>query len=142
MYGVSKTKGINIKQVSICMKIRIYTVKNPYIRHIKLLLRYYVDDIFIVWSDIVDDFYQLVALLNDTNHMNTSFTSKFRGNRLEFLDVLVSIGDGKLDTTGYRYSNKFCSPLRAFILSIMKRAIPYGQFMGQSVESDVHYFSY
>ncbi|XP_040278058.1 eosinophil peroxidase-like [Bufo bufo] len=65
------------------------------------------------------------------NYMNMQFTHKFGGDRLEFLDVEISVREGELVTEGYRKptATNLLLHYSSYHAPSVKKAVPYGQFV-------------
>ncbi|XP_056419578.1 protein LEG1 homolog [Hyla sarda] len=108
----------------------IFTANNPFLRAVRCYLRF-VDDVFIAWDGTERDFEDFVKSLNETNEMNLRFTYKIDAKRIEFLDVLVEINGGDVQTSGYRKPTASNSLLQytSYHPEHVKTALPYGQFL-------------
>ena len=60
----------------------------------------YIDDILMIWAHSVDDLHTFTAFLNNI-HPTIKFTSNYSFTSIPFLDVKVSLSNGKITTDLY-----------------------------------------
>ncbi|CAJ0965044.1 unnamed protein product [Ranitomeya imitator] len=112
----------------------VYSDTNPFLKHIKLFIRY-VDDVLVVWDGTADDFTNFVQFLSDNNSMNMKFTSLYCNQSLEFLDVRISIEAGEINTEVYRKPTSYITSSNALLHFqsahpfYTKQALPFSQFL-------------
>ena len=58
----------------------------------------YIDDIFFIWHGTESELKELLEVIN-TVHPTIKFDHKFSRGRIEFLDTIVKLENGKLSTT-------------------------------------------
>jgi hypothetical protein len=96
-------------------------------QHISMYVRY-IDDIFFIWHGTESELKEFLEVIN-TVHPTIKFDHKFSRERIEFLDTIVKLENGKLSTTlftkptdrrAYLHSNSYHP-------SSTKRSIAYSQ---------------
>lgn len=90
----------------------------------------YIDDIFIIWPRNETSLKAFFAYFNSL-HSSIKFTCSFSCQTVNFLDVTVSLKDGKLVTSLFKKPTDRRQYLRfdSYHPHSQKKNIPYGQFL-------------
>lgn len=90
----------------------------------------YIDDVFVIWRGSRNDADEFVDALN-INHFNLEFTSNFSSTSLEFLDLELTIKEGKLESSLFRKQTAGNSLLHARSChpKSLVNSIPYGELL-------------
>ena len=87
----------------------------PTMRKMILFYRRYLDDIFVLWRGTKAQFQSCMDLLNDFHHtIKFTFEGDFNLRRTTFLDVIITIQNGALDTDLYIKPTAACAYLSPF----------------------------